>query len=114
MGDAADSSSFRAKFPIRKTFGGRGGNALPDGPRPPPLYGHAMENVPGGFVLFGGKSPNGLTSDLWFFNLTASAFQGSILCNTISAEKFTDKFLFGITIIFHTEITHKILFNISR
>ena len=48
---------------------------------PPPLYGHAMSKVPGGFVVFGGIAPkenasnhdgNGTTvNDLWFFNTTS-------------------------------------------
>ena len=40
-----------------------------------PLYGHSMEVVPGGFVIFGGKSPNRLSNQLWFFNLTSFSFE---------------------------------------
>ena len=43
--------------------------------RPPPLFGHAMEVVPGGFVIFGGMSPNGLSDQIWFFNLTTLSFE---------------------------------------
>jgi hypothetical protein len=30
-----------------------------------------MEAVPSGFVLFGGMSPDGLSDQLWFFNLVS-------------------------------------------
>jgi N-acetylneuraminic acid mutarotase len=46
-----------------------------DLPGPPPLYGHAMAEVPAGFVVFGGRHfDHKPTNDLWLFNLTGRAW----------------------------------------
>ena len=60
-----------ASNPVR---GSSWGNQSSNG-RPPPLFGHAMETVPGGFVIFGGMSPSGLSDKLWFFDLTTFSFE---------------------------------------
>ncbi len=49
----SSSQSFQSKLNADKTVG----NLSDSSRRPPPLFGHAMENVPGGFVIFGGMSP---------------------------------------------------------
>ncbi|XP_055855625.1 multiple epidermal growth factor-like domains protein 8 [Episyrphus balteatus] len=41
--------------------------------KPLARYGHAADNVPDGFVIFGGKLENGsFCNDLWFYNTTES------------------------------------------
>lgn len=44
--------------------------------RPVARYGHAATRVPGGFVIFGGKSMNGtFLNDLWFYNVNESEYK---------------------------------------
>lgn len=44
--------------------------------RPSGRYGHAAENVAGGFVIFGGKLANGsLSNELWMYNVIENGGQ---------------------------------------
>lgn len=68
-------ASLQTKTSIKSTYGSGNSSWLKEASRPPPLFGHAMEVVPTGFVLFGGMSPAGLSDHLWFFNLTDLSVQ---------------------------------------
>lgn len=44
--------------------------------RPMARYGHAAARVPGGFVIFGGKSVNDtFLNDLWFYNVSGRDYK---------------------------------------
>ena len=70
LSDNSTAMNSQSKFNVKKSIL----NFASDETRPPPLYGHAMENAQDGFVIYGGVGPAGLSNELWYFNITTSTF----------------------------------------